>query len=123
MGFNVKLATSGIAGVTNLQPGIVTFAGPIARNSINVLSDGGTAGAVGFTVSLPLNPLSGTLVEFKNLLTEFDVVNNPGETRLITINPGIGVNVDGRITPITTITRNEVFKLIYVNLSIGWLVL
>ena len=118
MGYRVKLATSGIAGVTRLTAGVLDQTdnnSTVSGNSVNVLQGLGT-----FSVNLPAEPvLSGTIVEFKNLL-EVDIIT--GDTAEVTINSN-GANVDGIDSNVTTSSRNEVFKLIYINTAIGWLVI
>ena len=116
MAINVKLATAGIAGVTNLTAGVVTSAtlDPVLRDSINALM-----GSAAYTVTLPpvsSSLIGGTIVEFKNLLTD----TGGGVTALVTIDRN-GSLIDGLASDITTNTRNEVFRLTYINSTIGWL--
>lgn len=124
MGINVKLATSGIAGVTNLTAGSIIGTADIDVNSVNALQDGGIfATAVDYTVTLPIpiGLIGGDIAEFKNLLTEDPA--NAGTTREVTVD-GNGSVFDGTTaTMITTNTTNEVFRLVYANATLGWLVI
>lgn len=118
MGYTVKLATSGIAGVTNLVPAILTQANNNAVVGVNSVS--ALQGAAAYTIMLPENPEPGAIVEFKNLVNE-DPANAPA-TFLVTIDRNDNM-IDGTPNNITTETRNEVFKLIFVNPTLGWLVI
>ena len=124
MGFNVKLATSGIVGVTRLSVGEVQGNFDASLNSIYALTDAQDFDtSADFTITLPpLSPelIGGTIVEFKNIRSEDP--NNLGVTKLVTIDNN-GHLIDGTTSNITTNTFNEVFRLVYINDGLGWLVI
>lgn len=118
MGYTVKLATSGIAGVTNLVGSNIDQTNnnlEVAVNSVIALQ-----GTAAYTVMLPENPDSGAIVEFKNLVDVENAAVSP-DTFLVTIDRNTNL-IDGTPNDITTVTRNEVFRLTYINPTIGWLV-
>ena len=117
MGYTVKLATSGIMGITNLVPAALTQSSNNAEVSVNSIS--ALQGTAAYTIMLPSSPEPGAVVEFKNLVEE-DAANAPS-TFLVTIDRNDHM-IDGTPNNITTETRNEVFRLTYIDPTIGWLV-
>lgn len=120
MGVQLNLGINGTVGVVNLTTSAHGSDFTAQRNAAYALT-GNTA----FTVTLPVpgpdDTFDGSVIYFKNLLDE--TMN--GNTEIVTINTG-GQAIDGGVqgsTRLETDTRFETFTLVYINSTIGWMII
>ena len=110
----LRLGTTGIVGTTQFVA---------AEISADTDADAGSAyavtGAQNVEITLPTTPRSGDVIIVKNLLTD-QVAPTPNFTITIDRN---GHMIDGTTNPITSNTRNDRWELIYINATVGWLVI
>lgn len=120
----IRIGNQGLVGVNDFLAGQinadVTIPAELAAGSANVIT--GNPIAV-VTINLPLatsdTVKSGTVIKFKNLLTETTPMS--GVTQEIIIGRN-GSLIDGRTENWDTNSYNDHVTFIYTNVAVGWVV-
>ena len=115
----LRLGTSGIVGVTEFVAAQVTGDITATSGTAYAVTGNATDSSTDITITLPMTPRQGDFIVIKNLIPDqADTANNA----VLTIDRNSHL-LDMRTDNITSSTRLERWELVYINATVGWLIL